>query len=118
MAIVSKDQLLGRRVASKTTTVEVEGLGAVVLRYPMFAEWYSWVLEQNKHAGSTVPPSVIAGTIATCLANEDGTPMLTGDEAGELLELEPLLVMRLYDAAKKVVMAASDDEAIEEAEGN
>jgi hypothetical protein len=118
MSIVTKEQLLGRRVASKTTTAEVDGLGAVVLRYPMFAEWYGWVLEQNKYAGGTVPPSVIAGTIALCLANADGSQMLSDSEANELLDLEPLLVMRLYEVAKKVVLAASEDEAVEEAEGN
>ena len=118
MSIVSKDQLLGRRIAGRTKEVEIAGLGTVRLRYPLFSQWYAWVLEQNKLGGAAVPPSVIASTIAMCLANEDGTPMLSEDEAGELLDLEPALVVSLYEVCKATIASASDDKAVEDEEGN
>jgi hypothetical protein len=117
MSIVTKDALLSRRVAGRTKEVEIAGLGTVQLRYPLFAEWYGWIVEQNKLGGAPVPPSMIASTIAMCLANEDGTAMLTRGEADELLDLEPALVVSLYEACKKTIASASDDEAVEDAEG-
>jgi hypothetical protein len=116
--LVSKDQLLGRRIAGRTKEVEIAGLGTVLLRYPLFSQWYGWVLEQNKLGGASVPPSMIASTIAMCLANEDGTPMLSEDEAGELLDLEPALVVSLYEVCKATIASASDDKAVEDEEGN
>ena len=118
MSIVSKEQLLGRRIAGRTKQVEIAGLGTVLLRYPLFTQWYSWVLDQNKLGGAAVPPSTISSTIAMCLANEDGSPMLSEEEAGELLDLEPALVVSLYEACKATIASASDDAAVEEAEGN
>jgi hypothetical protein len=115
--MVTKDTLLSRRVAGRTKEVEIAGLGKVLLRYPLFAQWYGWIIEQNKLGGAPVPPSMIASTIAMCLANEDGTAMLNEDEANELLDLEPALVVSLYEACKATIASASDDEAVEAEEG-
>jgi len=117
MSIVTKDALLSRRVAGRTKEVKIEGLGTVLLRYPLFAQWYGWIVDQNKLGGAPVPPSMIASTIAMCLANEDGTQMLTQDEADELLDLEPALVVNLYEVCKATMASASDDEAVEDEEG-
>jgi hypothetical protein len=87
----------------QTEVVYVDGIGEVRLRRATFSEWYDVVREHAKHEGVMIPDSVIAVTVATALAAEDGSRLLSRDEAEYLLNLPPRPLMRLYQEAKRVL---------------
>lgn len=86
----------------------------VRLRYPTFAEWYALVCEQRKLEGGDPPAELIARTVATCIAADDGSRRMTDDEAKILLGTRPQPVIWLYTKCWETVLR-NDDEVVGEA---
>lgn len=90
----------------------------VRLRYPKFSEWYRLTTAHRKvGAGNDPPPELVVQTVATCVANENGSRMFTDDQAAELMEADPAVVLWLYVKCFETVMR-SDEEAVAEVEKN
>lgn len=90
----------------------------IYLRYPSFDEWHRiakahWQCERE---GKGVDADLIAKTITTCLANQDGTPLPGADQAA-VLKGSPRRVMALYKRCWDTVLK-SDEDTIGEAEKN
>lgn len=90
----------------------------VRLRYPTFAEWYKLTTDHRRVGpGNDPPPDLVARTVATCLANADGSRMFTDEQAAGLMDADPSAVLWLYVKCFETVMK-NDDEAVAEVEKN
>lgn len=105
--------------SSLTVAVTLPGCPKTLyLRYPSFDEWHQlakahWQCERE---GKGVDAALIARTITTCLANQDGTPLPGADQAA-VMKASPKLVMALYKRCWDTVLK-SDETTIGEAEKN
>lgn len=105
--------------AGDTVAVTLPGSPKTIyLRYPSFDEWHQlakahWQCERD---GKGVDAALIARTITTCLANQDGTPLAGTDQAA-IMKASPRRVMALYKKCWDTVLR-SDEETIGEAEKN
>lgn len=115
--MLTKEQL--QKVKGGRGTVEVSVPGwpdSVLLRYPTYGEWQR-VVSMNQAAGNTdPPPETIVHTIGVCLANPDGTRMMTDAEALELLIQDAAAVVFLYKECCRTVLRV--DGKVEQAEKN
>lgn len=106
--------------ADDTVAVTPPGSSKTIyLRYPSFDEWHAlakahWQCEKD---GKGVDAALIAKTIATCLANADGTPMTSGVDQKAIMAAKPRRVMWLYKKCWATVLK-NDDETIREQEKN
>jgi len=103
----------------ETVAVTLPGSTTTIyLRYPSFDEWHHlakahWQCEKE---GKGVDAALIASTITTCLANQDGTPLAGADQAA-VMKGSPKRVMALYKRCWDTVLK-SDEDTIGEAEKN
>lgn len=116
--MLTKDKLTGAKAVRPPLLVEVDGFDEVVaLRYPSFKEWHTAVALVNASKADTPPVETIARVIGFCLANEDGTRMMTDVEIVKFVnEADPTAVMSLYAKCWETVMKSSG--AVEAAEKN
>lgn len=115
--MLTRDQLKQVKPVRGTVEVSVPGWpDSVLLRYPSYGEWQR-VVAMNQAAGtSDPPPETIVQTIGVCLANPDGTRMLTDAEALELLMQDAAAVVFLYKECCRTVLRV--DGKVEEAQKN
>jgi len=115
--VLTKEQLRGVKPTRGTVAVSVPGWpDSVLLRYPSYGEWQRVVTLNMSVGGGEPPPETIVQTIGVCLANPDGTRMLTDAEALELLMQDAASVVFLYKECCRTVLKV--DGKIEEAEKN
>lgn len=115
--MLTKEQLTQLKPSRGTVSVSVPGWpDAVALRYPAYGEWQR-VVAANMAAGTAdPPPETIVQTIGVCLANPDGSRMLTDAEALELLRQDAAAVVFLYKECCRTVLRVEGK--IEEAQKN
>lgn len=115
--MLTKEKLTAAQQIKKPLVVDVPALGeSVSLRYPTFSEWHNIVSEVRGREGKDPTAEMIARTISVCLANEDGTRMLTEAESQTLLEQDAVKVMALYSKCWETVLAGEGK--VEQAEKN
>lgn len=101
---------------SETVSITPPGTDEVLfLRYPTFAEWHALAKEHEEVAGSPPSAELIARTVATCLADEDGKPAKV--EKAKVLAWPHMRTMWVYKQCWKTVLR-SDDEAVSGVEKN
>jgi hypothetical protein len=114
--VLTKDQLKGIKPSRGTVEVSVPGWpDSVLLRYPTYGEWQR-IVAANIAAGNDPPPETIVQTVGTCLANPDGSRMLTDAEALALLQQDASAVVFLYKECCRTVLKV--DGQIEDAQKN
>jgi hypothetical protein len=109
---ISREQLVAQFDTGPVHEFEVDGLGLVRLRSPAFGVWYGIVQEQRTHDGKLLPDSVIARTVAACLVDDQGQPLVA--DPAEVLRLPPPVIMAIYDRCLAVMELRSskvEDEA-------
>lgn len=107
-------------VSEEVVTVTPPGSTKKIhLRYPSFDEWHSLAKAhfQCEKDGRTVDAALIAKTIATCLANEDGAPLTTGPDHRSIMDASPRRVMWLYRKCWATVLK-SDEDTVKDLEKN
>jgi len=87
----------------------------VRLRYPTFAEWHGLAKSHREVDGVAPSAELIAKTISTCLADENGKPL--GTENSAVMKWPHRKVMWLYQRCWETVLR-SDDELVAEVEKN
>jgi hypothetical protein len=87
--------------------VDIPGLGPVRLKSPVFRDWYAIVQEQRDHEGKMLPDSVIARTVAACLVDDNGQPLL--EHPSDALRLPPSVMMAIYNRCVEDVMKLRDN---------
>ena len=101
---------------SDTVTITPPGADEVLhLRYPTFAEWHSLAKEHEEIAGKPPSAELIARTVATCVADEDGKPAKL--DKAKILAWPHIKTMWIYKQCWKTVLR-SDDESVSEKEKN
>jgi hypothetical protein len=98
---ISREQLVAKFDTGAVQECEVEGLGLVRLRSPAFGVWYGIVQEQRTHEGSLLPDSVIARTVAACMVDDLGKPLVADPD--EVLRLPPAVMMAIYNRCLEVM---------------
>lgn len=93
------------------------GCKPVWLRYPSYGEWHRLAAAHRQCVDGTPPASLIAETVAACLADEQGNRKLSDAKAGTLLNYGPRTVMWLYKKCWNTVLK-NDDELVAEVEKN
>lgn len=105
---ICRDDVLKRSAPRPPVEVAIPEWGAVLLRYPTFAEWYSIVQPMRQLAGAEPSVDLIARAVAIVLANPDGSRMLSDPEAARLMEKEYTAVMRVWNRAWETVLKFTD----------
>jgi hypothetical protein len=108
----SREDAIQKAAPRPVVTVYDKDWGDVNLRWPTFGEWHGLVTPHRKAKALGEEPSaeLMARTLAVCLANPDGSRMLTDHEAGKLMEREHLPVMRVYMQCWQTVLKFGEDE--------
>lgn len=115
--MLTKDRLKEAVEGRGTIVVDVAGWSdSVRLRHPTFKEWHGIIGRLRGTEGKEPPAETIAYVIGVCLANDDGSRMLTDAEATELLDRDAAAVFNLYTRCWSTVLKA--DGVIEAAEKN
>lgn len=115
--MLTREQIRGLKPARGTVSVSVPGWpDAVLLRHPSYGEWQRIVALNMAADGKEPPAETIVQTIGVCLANPDGTRMLTDAEALDLLTQDAAAVVHLYRECCRTVLRV--DGKIEDAEKN
>lgn len=87
------------------------------LRYPSYDEWHSLAAAHQALGGKPPEASLVAKTIATCLADESGQPVSDGNTLSTIMKAPPKRIMWLYKKCWETVLK-SDEETIAELEKN
>lgn len=109
--------------APEAQLIEVTIPGApqpILLRQPTFKEWHEIVTETRRCGAEKVDPpaSLIAKTIAVCVADAKGKRRLTDHEATALMDANPSQVMELYSQVWKLVLEEKTDPIAQEAKNS
>lgn len=95
--------------------VEVKGIGKLWFRQPTAGEWEPIASEHarifKETDGAGIPPATLmASTIATVLADQDGTRMFDEKGQNEILDMAPETMREIYEAALNYGFALGDTE--------
>jgi hypothetical protein len=91
------------------------GEDTVHLRSPSFAEWHALAKDHRDLDGGTPSADLIARTVATCLADEDGKPAKV--DKAKVMAWPHRRTMWVYTKCWETVLR-SDDAVVEETEKN
>jgi len=95
--------------------VEVKGIGKLWFRQPTAGEWEPIASEHarifKETDGAGIPPATLmAETIATVLADHDGTRMFDEKSQKEILDMAPETMREIYEASLNYGFALGDNE--------
>ena len=95
--------------------VEVEGIGKQWFRQPTAGEWEPIASEHarifKETDGAGIPPATLmAETIATVLADQDGTRMFDEKGQKEILDMAPETMREIYEASLNYGFAIGETE--------
>lgn len=95
--------------------VDIPGLGKLWFRQPTGGEWEPIASEHAKifkeSEGVGIPPATLmASTIATVLANADGSKMFDEKGQKEILEMAPETMRKIYEASLNYGFAIGETE--------
>ena len=95
--------------------IELPGIGKLWFRQPTAGEWEPIASEHarifKETDGAGIPPAALmASTIATVLADQDGTRMFDEKGQKEILDMAPDTMREIYEASLNYGFALGDNE--------
>ena len=99
----------------QSVEVELPGIGNLWFRQPTAGEWEPIASEHarifKETDGAGIPPATLmAETIATVLADQDGTKMFDEKSQKEILDMAPETMREIYEASLNYGFALGDNE--------
>ena len=112
--MMNRSELL-KHGKKQAVEVEVKGIGKMWFRQPTAGEWEPIASEHarifKETDGAGIPTATLmASTIATVLADHDGTKMFDEKGQGEIMNMAPETMRDLYEASLNYGFAIGDIE--------